>query len=143
MSGFVSNLTALGVFLGLTYLWRRSVHDRHEIAQKQQEINMKAGNPSADAEVDPTRWRHDGAQPLQQFEGNRRPVPSEPHTQNLLQSVNSQTGVNPTLPPQIIKQNRPPSPQHQTTKADEWWVTPRYDAKTPHPEVPLAMLLSN
>lgn len=142
-ASFSANLTAMVVFFGLTWLWGKSMRDREQIAVEQQEINMKIGNPSAEAEVDPTRWRHDGAQPLQQFEGNRRPVPSEPHTEKLLISVNKQSGVTPTLPPTVVTQHRPPSPQQHTTKAEEWWFTPRYETRTPHPEVPLAAGVSN
>ena len=43
--------------------------------------------PSAAKEVDPTRWRHDGTQPVMDREGNRRPLASVFETENELMAA--------------------------------------------------------
>jgi len=42
------------------------------------------GSPSAQLEVDPTRWRHDGEQPTHHHEGNQMPYEDEQVTRLLL-----------------------------------------------------------
>jgi hypothetical protein len=61
--GFGENMTWLAIGLAAAaYVSHRHIEKR--------KVTMDSV-PSSEKEVDPTRWRHDGTQPLQQTDGNR------------------------------------------------------------------------
>ena len=118
-----SNFAGVLVIGTLAYLWSTIVRQAHH-----EKVPMAVGNPSAEPEVDPTRWRHDGAQDITDYSGNR-PGVSDEHTQWLFNDINAATGFTPRLPPKLVTN------QHSQSGTTAW-ATLRADDRTPHPETP-------
>lgn len=74
--------------------------------------NMKVGVPAV-SNLDPTRHRHDGAQPITQWDGNRVGVHDE-RDAALVKWVNHHTGHTPPQPPAMTVQSHSHAPLDET-----------------------------
>ena len=73
MSEVISMIVVMGAGLLALRAWRQS----NEGLQKSL---FSTQMPSTEKEPDVTRWRHDGSQPLEHHDGNRKPMSDEAAT---------------------------------------------------------------
>ena len=67
------NLGALLMLAGV--IWLGYSTDWRPWAETYEKVKLDIGSPSAEAEIDPTRWSTNGSQPVTYIDGNRPHIP--------------------------------------------------------------------